>query len=151
VIVVDQAPAPGKATNAAAVVAFTLGRRHGRLVGAPLRELGLPRVGREPILVRAIKERLRTDLQTRLTLTDLAREFNLTPFVLLRAFVRETGLSPHAFQQQVRVGNAILLLQRGMSIAEVSAATGFADQPHFTRVFKQQMGVTPKIYQAVFA
>jgi len=36
-------------------------------------------------------------------------------------------------------------------IADVSAATGFADQPHFTRVFKQQMGVTPKIYQAVFA
>jgi len=38
VIVVDEALTPGKASNAAAVVAFTLGQRHSHLVGAPLRE-----------------------------------------------------------------------------------------------------------------
>jgi hypothetical protein len=37
VIVVDELLPPGKASNAAAVVAFTLGQRHSRLVGAPLR------------------------------------------------------------------------------------------------------------------
>lgn len=36
VIVVDEALSPGKASNAAAVVAFTLGQRHGHLVGAQL-------------------------------------------------------------------------------------------------------------------
>ncbi|SMG54974.1 DUF2000 domain-containing protein [Paraburkholderia susongensis] len=40
VIVVDEALSPGKASNAAAVVAFTLGQRHSHLVGAPLREQG---------------------------------------------------------------------------------------------------------------
>ncbi|WP_109480318.1 DUF2000 domain-containing protein [Paraburkholderia sp. C35] len=40
VIVVDEALTPGKASNAAAVVAFTLGQRHSHLVGAPLRERG---------------------------------------------------------------------------------------------------------------
>lgn len=34
VIVIDEALAPGKAANAAAVVAFTLGQRHPQLVGA---------------------------------------------------------------------------------------------------------------------
>lgn len=38
VIVVDESLPPGKASNAAAVVAFTLGQRHGHIVGAPLRE-----------------------------------------------------------------------------------------------------------------
>lgn len=38
VIVVDEALTPGKAANAAAVVAFTLGQRHPQLVGAALED-----------------------------------------------------------------------------------------------------------------
>ncbi|WP_280923149.1 DUF2000 family protein [Paraburkholderia sp. LEh10] len=37
-IVVDETLSPGKASNAAAVVAFTMGQRHSQLVGAPLRK-----------------------------------------------------------------------------------------------------------------
>lgn len=40
IIVVNGALPPGKAANAAAVVAFTLGQRHGRLVGEPFVEAG---------------------------------------------------------------------------------------------------------------
>jgi AraC-like DNA-binding protein len=43
------------------------------------------------------------------------------------------------------------LLRAGRPIAEVSAQMGFADQSHFTRVFKQQTRVTPKVYQAAFS
>ncbi len=110
----------------------------------------LPVVRNEPALVKAVKNRLRDDLHAKVTLLTLAAEFHVTPFVLLRAFVREAGLSPHAFQQQERVRNAMLMLREGRPIAEASALTGFADQSHFTRVFKQQTGVTPKIYQAAF-
>ncbi len=115
----------------------------------------LPAVRSEPALVKAVKDRLRdnldVDTHARLTLSTLAREFSVTPFVLLRAFVREAGLSPHAFQQQERVRRAMPLLRNGRPIAEVGARVGFADQSHFTRVFKQQTGVTPKVYQAAFA
>lgn len=110
----------------------------------------LPVVRREPALVRAVKSRLTRDLHSRLTLPLLASEFGVSPFVLLRAFVREAGLSPHAFQQQERVRHALPLLRAGRPIAEVGAEIGFFDQSHFTRVFKQQTGVTPKIYQAAF-
>lgn len=111
----------------------------------------LPVVRGEPALVRAVKDRLRDDLQARVTLVTLAGEFGVTPFVLLRAFVREAGLSPHAFQQQERVRVAMPMLREGQSISEVGAQIGFADQSHFTRVFKQQTGVTPKVYQAAFS
>ena len=114
------------------------------------RSARLPAVRSEPALVRTVKRRLRQDLDARLTLSTLASEFDVTPFVLLRAFVRETGLSPHAFQQQTRVRNAMPMLRQGISLSEVGARTGFADQSHFTRVFKQQTGVTPKVYQAAF-
>lgn len=111
----------------------------------------LPAVRQESTLVRAVKDRLREDLHARITLPTLAAEFGVTPFVLLRAFVRQAGLSPHAFQQQERVRTAVPMLRAGKPIAEVGARTGFADQSHFTRVFKQQTGVTPKVYQAAFA
>jgi AraC-like DNA-binding protein len=110
----------------------------------------LPAVAQEPALVRAVKRRLQDDLHARVTLSSLAAEFGITPFVLLRAFVREAGLSPHAFQQQARIRRAMPMLREGKPVAEVSAHTGFSDQSHFTRVFKQQSGVTPKVYQAAF-
>jgi Protein of unknown function (DUF2000) len=56
VIVVDEALTPGKASNAAAVVAFTLGQRHSHLVGEPLREHdGTAHPGLIPIGIPVLK------------------------------------------------------------------------------------------------
>jgi hypothetical protein len=56
VIVVDEALPPGKASNAAAVVAFTLGQRHSHLVGEPLREQdGTAHPGLIPIGIPVLK------------------------------------------------------------------------------------------------
>ncbi|KDR26404.1 hypothetical protein BG57_26515 [Caballeronia grimmiae] len=56
VIVVDEALSPGKASNAAAVIAFTLGQRHSRLVGSPLHERdGTVHPGLIPIGIPVLK------------------------------------------------------------------------------------------------
>ncbi|WP_345789606.1 helix-turn-helix domain-containing protein [Paraburkholderia terrae] len=64
---------------------------------------------------------------------------------------RSMRLSPHAFQQQECVRKPILMLRPGRPIVETGSLTDFADQTHFTRLFKQQMGTTPKVYQATFS
>jgi len=64
VIVIDESLAPGKACNAAAVVAFTLGQRHPHLLGAPLVDArGDARPGLIPIgipVLRASTAQLRS-------------------------------------------------------------------------------------------
>jgi AraC-like DNA-binding protein len=80
------------------------------------------------------------------TLAELANETGLSRFQALRAFKRRFGLAPHAYQLRVRLGLAQKSLREGMPPAHVAAELGFVDQSHFTRHFKQLVGVTPAKY-----
>ncbi|RYC09898.1 AraC family transcriptional regulator [Ciceribacter ferrooxidans] len=82
------------------------------------------------------------------TLTDLAHEAGLGKFQLLRAFVRQTGFTPHAYQIQRRIDMARRMIDAGSPLAEAAVASGFADQSHMTRAFVQRYGVTPGAYAA---
>lgn len=81
-----------------------------------------------------------------ISLEELGRLTNLSPFHLHRAFRRQTGMPPHAYQIQVQVNGAKQLLLRGWPLAEVALATGFADQSHLTRHFRRLVGMTPGRY-----
>lgn len=80
------------------------------------------------------------------TLDSLARHASMNKFVLLRAFRRVFGTTPHAYLMAVRLERARALLAAGMRSVDASAATGFADQAHFSRWFKRRYGVTPAAY-----
>jgi len=61
-----------------------------------------------------------------------------------RMFKASTGVSPHRYQLNTRIGKAQeLLLMKRESLSMVAVATGFADQSHFTRTFKRVTGTTP--------
>jgi AraC-like DNA-binding protein len=79
-------------------------------------------------------------------LSALASETGKSRFQALRAFKRRFGLAPHAYQMRVRLGLAQKSLRAGVPPADVAAELGFVDQSHFTRHFKQLVGVTPARY-----
>lgn len=81
-------------------------------------------------------------------LAELAAVAGVSPFHLLRAFRRLTGLTPHRYQMQRRIERARELLLRGRPGAEVAAHTGFTDQSHFIAQFRRVVGVTPGRYRA---
>lgn len=82
------------------------------------------------------------------SLAGLSRLVNLSPFHLLRTFRNIVGLTPHAYVTQVRVAQAKrLLLVGGLPLTQVALDTGFGDQSHFTKRFKQIVGVTPGQYR----
>jgi AraC-like DNA-binding protein len=82
------------------------------------------------------------------SLAALSSVAALSRFELVRRFRRDTGLTPHAFQTNLRIARARDMLNRGEPAAQVAAQCGFADQPHLTRTFKRAVGVTPARFAA---
>ena len=76
-------------------------------------------------------------------LAELADVAKLSRFELARRFRAQTGMTPHAFQTNLRIARARTLIAAGDTLADVAAACGFADQAHLTRTFRRTVGVTP--------
>jgi AraC-like DNA-binding protein len=108
-------------------------------------------VGNEGHAVQRAREFLHAYLDQTVGLTDIASAATLPPYRLLRAFQRATGMSPHGYQRQARLREAMRLIRRGRSLSEAATETGFADQAHLTRTFRKFMGITPGTYQAAFS
>jgi len=104
--------------------------------------------GSERDAVARVKALLGERYAEDLPLDALAAEARLSPFQLIRAFRRETAMTPHAYLVDRRVQVAREKLRGADSLAAVAAATGFADQAHLSRAFKARIGVPPGAYRA---
>jgi AraC-like DNA-binding protein len=104
-------------------------------------------IKRERPAVRRVRQYLHENYADNFTLDELARLVGLSGFHLNRVFRMEVGLPPHAYQTQVRLTNAKLLLTKGWSIDQAAMAAGFFDQSHFTNKFRRLFGYTPGVYQ----
>ena len=100
----------------------------------------------EHAAVRRARRHLAERWDQRVTLAELAAAAGLSRFELVRRFREQTGITPHAFQSNLRIDHARRLLAAGDPPAAVAATCGFADQPHLTRVFKRAVGVSPGRY-----
>lgn len=82
------------------------------------------------------------------TLEDVARHCGMSRATFARAFRKRLGMTPFEWVRSQRVERAKqLLLAKGLTLAEISAECGFADQSHFTRVFTRLVGVGPRAWQ----
>jgi AraC family transcriptional regulator len=97
-----------------------------------------------------VLDKLRTEHCRRLTLDELAREAGVHPVHLSRIFRRFVGegIGEHVHRLRVRTA-CERMLDPSASLAEVSFATGFADQSHFTRSFRRITGLTPAAFRSV--
>ena len=68
-----------------------------------------------------------------------------------RKIKRYTGLTPKQIEQATRVDHALELLSRSLSLADVAAQAGFADQSHMSRDFVRFTGHTPLELRELFS
>jgi AraC-like DNA-binding protein len=103
----------------------------------------------DPAVLRA-REYLGDHLDSRVTLDELAAAAGTDKFRLVRLFRDATGMPPHRYQLAQRIRLARRMLERGVPIAAVAAATGFVDQSHLHRHFRRGLDLTPREYARRF-
>jgi AraC-like DNA-binding protein len=82
---------------------------------------------------------------------ELETVAGLTRYDLARQFRLMCGTSPYRYLLMRRLAFARELIARRRPLVEVALEAGFADQAHFTRMFKAAFGLTPARYEALTA
>jgi AraC-like DNA-binding protein len=113
-------------------------------------DLACPRSGSglAPWQLRRAKEMMSRDLADQPPLAEVARACKLSIGHFSRAFKVSTGVPPHRWLTSERVEMAKHLLASSVtSLVDVAGICGFADQSHFSRVFAQHIGNSPRTWR----
>jgi AraC family transcriptional regulator len=117
-----------------------LAHRYGNVGAAkPLRHGGLSTPQE-----RRATDYLASHFDRDMSLAEVAQACGLSRSYFIRAFRQATGMTPHRWVQRYRIARAKEMLRVGkMTLADIAAGCGFADQSHFTRVFGKLEGISP--------
>jgi AraC family transcriptional regulator len=98
--------------------------------------------------LRAVVEHINAHLDDDLRLDRLAELAGMDRYHFSRAFKKTTGLPPHQYVTEQRIGRATeLLTGSNLPIADIAHAVGMSSQSHLTTVFRKLVGDTPAAYR----
>ncbi|MBR6828092.1 MAG: AraC family transcriptional regulator [Prevotella sp.] len=108
----------------------------------------LPTISDSRDFVAAVTHYMHENLERRLTLDDLAHYTGYSPSHFSLLFRQQAGESPLARFTRLKLDRACILLQTtDMRINQICHKLGFDDPYYFSRLFKQQKGLSPKQYR----
>lgn len=91
------------------------------------------------------------DLSQELSLCALAKHLGLSSGHLATTFKKETGKTLSEYVRQKRIRHAMYLLHTtNLQVQTVAQHCGILDVQYFSKLFKNQVGKTPKEYRAAF-
>ena len=98
---------------------------------------------------RRAKEMMSAQLEGEICIESIAKACNLSIAHFSRAFAATVGTPPHRWLVQRRIYRSCELLRNcdSMALADIASCCGFADQSHFTRVFKKVIGLSPGVWR----
>jgi AraC-like DNA-binding protein len=112
----------------------------GALRSAPAVRSGLPRYK-----LRRVKAYVDARLGGPISLDDLANVAGVSRFHFHRQFRKSVGVTPREYVLRARIERAKgLLTESDLTVGEVSGAVGFADQSHFSNIFRRVTAMTPR-------
>lgn len=100
-----------------------------------------------PKWVKRVKEALHHCTYADLSLNKLATIADVHPVHLSRDFPKYFNASIGQYLRQLQHQKACHLLLTDAPLTEITYSCGFADQSHFTRRFKKEMGISPLSYK----
>lgn len=138
---VGRPPTPAYLESLANAIAEHLGKAYEPRIacgGNGLAPHKLQRV--RAVVVRRLGEQIHVD--------DLAEAICMSPFHFARMFKKSTGEAPHEFITRLRMQEARrLLAESDDTLASIARRVGYRTQAHFTGVFHDRVGTTPRAYR----
>lgn len=104
-----------------------------------------------PSWVKELKAIIQDQIDAQFTfdLKKISNDLELNPSYLSREFSKYfEDLNFGDYVRKLRIEKAIALIQNSTyTLTEIAYMTGFSDQSHFTRIFKQSTGKNPSSYR----
>ena len=99
--------------------------------------------------LKGLFDHIRLHHAERLSVAAAARLAGMSQSQFMKAFKRVAGMTLVRYVNHVRLSRAARLLQESeLSIAQIAAEVGFADQSYFDRRFGREFGRTPSAFRA---
>ncbi len=91
---------------------------------------------------------LHTHYHEKISLSQLSKEFNMNRTTLENLFIKTTSMPVIAYIIRLRLKMAAMILRdTRLPISEIITRVGFNDRAHFTRIFKKNLGISPRDYR----
>ena len=85
------------------------------------------------------------------TIDEMVNICSLSASQLRTIFFKKTGMNPKLYIDKLKMNKASsLLLHSTLSVATIAKTVGYSDAYHFSRRFKQVLGVSPARYRALY-
>ena len=94
------------------------------------------------------KEYIDEQLIPNLTLDDISNELRINKNYLIHSYKRRYGISPNQYIISKKIEHSKkMLLEKEMSISEISSVLNYSSTQHFSKAFKMAVGVSPGEYR----
>jgi AraC family transcriptional regulator len=101
-----------------------------------------------PYKLRRTIAYIQDHLEHELSLVELAAVAQISPHHFAHLFKQATGRTPHRYVITCRMEQAKrLLVETDLPLTDIAYQVGCADHSHFTALFRQHVGTTPKTYR----
>ena len=87
-----------------------------------------------------------TGVNGQLTVSDVARQLDISKRQLERIFLKTVGISPKKFGRIARLNTSIKLFERATSLTTLAYEAGYFDPSHLIRDFREFTGLSPKAF-----
>lgn len=83
-----------------------------------------------------------------ISLTQIATAIGISKEYLARCFHQETGMTLVTYLNRYRIDQAKACIAAGeTNLSDIALKVGFASEPYFSRVFRQEVGMSPSEYR----
>lgn len=108
------------------------------------------RPGASVEMAQELVEYMRINVYKNLSLQDMAQHFDISSSYICRLFKMYYSDTPISYYNRIKIEEARTMLTDypNMRVKDIAEMLGFSDQYYFSKVFKQQYGVSPLVYRS---